>query len=95
MSKGKYSPRLPNRNKGYDFFDRNCFGNPPVPYNVDIDTYDEQIHFANYDPEGFDSYGYSAFDADGNFVGVGNGVDRLGYTEYNYMCMSDDYFNDL
>jgi len=39
--------------------------------------------FGNYNDEGFDWYGYSAFDLDGNYVG--NGIDRYGYTESDYL----------
>ena len=44
--------------------------------------------YGNYDPEGFDMYGYSAFDEDGNYVGSGSGVDRAGYTEDDYLMDS-------
>jgi hypothetical protein len=45
---------------------------------------------SDYDNEGFDSYGYSAFDVDGNFVGHGKGIDRYGYTELDYLTDSTD-----
>jgi hypothetical protein len=95
MSKGKYSPRCPNADKEWEFYDRNCYGDVPPPYDPATDTYDEKIHFATYDPEGYDSYGYSAFDRDRNFVGCGQGIDRLGYTEMEYLGMSDDEFEDV
>ncbi len=92
MGKGKYSPNLPTADKDWDYFDRNCYGQIPPAYDYNAGEYDEKLHFASYDPEGYDSYGYSAFDADGNYVGIGNGVDRNGYTEFEYMSMSDDEF---
>ena len=51
--------------------------------------------FTNYDDGGYDSYGYSAFDWEGNYVGIGGGVDRNGYTENEYLCMSDEQWDNL
>lgn len=93
MSKGKYSPTVWNDKKDRKF-DRNCFGNLPEEYTGDKSTYNEQTMFADYDDEGFDRYGYSCFDEDGVYVGLGSGVDRRGYTEFDYLCMSDDEFED-
>jgi len=50
---------------------------------------------ADYDSEGYDSYGYSGVDQDGNYVGCGNGIDRLGYTEMDYLSMSQDDWEDI
>lgn len=87
--RGKYSPVCP-KNKEFIY---NCYGKVPAPWSNEIAEsgvgYDEKTMFGNYDDEGYDSYGYSAFDADGNYV-FGGGVDRNGYTEYEYLCMSDD-----
>lgn len=83
MSTGKYSPYCPNNDKDWNYFNRNSYGEFPVEYAKD--TYDEKTMFADYDPDGFDSYGYSAFDHDGTYVGTGNGIDRLGYTEDDYL----------
>ena len=58
-------------------------------------TYDELTMFANYDDEGFDSYGYSAFDRFGTYSGIGGGVDRNGYTEYEYLFMTDEKWEDV
>jgi hypothetical protein len=95
MSRGKYSPNYP---KGKEFT-YNCYGQPPMAWTkaqaVIGVTYNEQTMFVNYDDEGFDSYGYSAFDRMGNYVGIGSGVDRNGYTEYEYLCMSDDEWEAL
>ena len=95
MSRGKYSPNLPQGKQ----FVYNCFGQPPAPWSkamADIGaTYNEQTMFANYDDEGYDSYGYSAFDSEDNYVGIGNGVDRNGYTEYEYLCMPDEQWEYL
>ena len=89
MSRGKYSPNLPY---GKEFI-YNCYGKVPAEWSMEIAegvVYDEKTMFDNYDDEGFDRYGYSAFDSDGNYVGIGSGVDRNGCTEMEYMCMSDD-----
>lgn len=91
MSRGKYSPNYV-RNKEYIY---NCYGELPAPYNLETDTYDEKIHFADYDDEGYDSYGYSAFDTDRNYVGIGQGIDRNGYTEDQYMSMTDDEWDNV
>jgi hypothetical protein len=85
MSKGKYSPNLPTAEKPFDFFNRNTRGAIPT------DPKEEAI----YDPDGYDNYGYSAFLADGSYVGWGRGVDRNGYTENDYLIMDDDEFNDI
>lgn len=92
MSQGKYSPICPYAEKNYDFcFD--AYGQKPAKYSGDPATYDERTMFPNFDDEGFDSYGYSCFDKDGNYLGIGCGVDRLGYTESDYLCMdADDYW---
>ena len=92
MSRGKYSPNCPYANKGFEFFDRNALGEIPPAYDHVAGEYEERLHFADYDPDGYDSYGYSAFDSDGDFVGMGSGIDRNGYTEMDYLCMDDDEF---
>jgi hypothetical protein len=95
MSRGKYSPNLPS---GKEFI-YNCYGKVPLPWSKLAESYglvyDEKVHFANYDDEGYDSYGYSAFDSDGNYMGIGDGVDRNGYTEHEYLCMTDDQWDNL
>lgn len=93
MSRGKYSVRAykhwPN-NYEYKY---NCDGKIPEPWTKEmIDAgmiFKSRVHFGNYDEEGYDSYGYSAYDAEGNYVGDGNGVDRAGYTEMDYLTLSD------
>jgi hypothetical protein len=92
MSKGKYSPNLPNLDEDFDFFVFNARGETPPPYDPKIDIYIEEIHFGDYDNEGFDRYGYSAYDSNGKFVGCGSGVDRNGYSEMDYILMDDDEF---
>lgn len=87
MSRGKYSPAWVNKDCIY-----NCYGKIPEPW---CENYNEKTMFANYDNEGFDRYGYSCFDSEGNYVGIGNGIDRLGYTEYEYLTMDDDTWNSL
>jgi hypothetical protein len=90
MSRGKYSPKCPNT--GIEVFTFNCYGQMPAPY--DHGTYDEKTMFDNYDSEGFDRYGYSCFNAEGQYVGIGQGVDRQGYTEMEYMVMDNDEWFD-
>jgi hypothetical protein len=94
MSQGKYSPAYPRKIKHHKF-DRNAYGEIPPPYKVGVDEYDEKIHFVNYDKWGYDTYGYSAWLADGTFVGVGEGVDRLGYTEMDYLSMNSDKYEAM
>jgi len=93
MSRGKYSPSCPHGNEKYQYV-FNCHGKPAVPFDGGDVVYDQTIHFPNYDSEGFDSYGYSCFNLDGQYVGIGYGIDRLGKTENDYLLMSDDEFAD-
>jgi hypothetical protein len=95
--KGKYSPTVYG-SKFEGPYDRNARGEMPAPWNAEVAAtgvvYDEETMFDNYDEQGFDSYGYSAYDAAGNYVGVGGyGVDRNGLTEFDYLVMSDDEFD--
>ncbi len=100
MSRGKYSPNLP---RGKEFI-YNCYGKAPVEWSKELiadaeaaydETYDEKTMLDNYDDEGYDRYGYSAFDSDGNYAGIGDGVDRNGYTEMEYLCMSSEEFENF
>lgn len=92
MSRGKYSPVYKDWPQDYKF-KYNCYGQEPARWDQEIyDSgveYDTKTMFGNYDEEGYDSYGYSAFDSDGNFVGHGQGVDRDGYTEMDYLTLQD------
>jgi hypothetical protein len=94
MSRGKYSPVWVKKECSF-----NCYGKVPAPWNSEVIAdgvqYDEKTMFGNYDHEGFDSYGYSCFDSDGKYVGIGNGVDRNGYTEMDYLSMDEDTFYNL
>jgi hypothetical protein len=97
MSKGKYSPFLTREmidKSDPDQFVYNALGAVAPDYTVG-DPYDVKVHFGNYDAEGFDTYGYSAWYEDGTYAGLGEGIDRGGYTEDQYMAMTDDEFNDL
>lgn len=95
MSQGKYSPKSVH-GKVYKY---NCFGKLPESWTNELAEqgvkYNEQTMFVDYDDEGFDRYGYSAFDKVGDYVGMGNGVDRAGYTEQEYLCMDEDEFQDI
>lgn len=91
MAQGKYSPVY--RGKGPWIY--NCYGQLPVSCEKkgpDF-VYDEKTMYANYDKNGFDSYGYSAFDAKGNYA-QGRGVDLAGNTEAAYAFMSPDAFEE-
>ena len=93
MSRGKYSVEAYKEwGDGYDF-KYNCYGQEPEPWTKEmIDAgmvFDAKTMFGNYDEEGYDSYGYSCFDADNNYVGSGDGIDRAGYTEYDYLTLQD------
>lgn len=95
MSKGKYSPTLTREMIEFGVYAFNCYGKIPEDWNEEVaktTKYDEKAHFGNYDKEGFDSYGYSAFDTEGNYVGIGAGIDRNGYTEFDYLVMTDEEF---
>ena len=96
MSKGKYSPTLTREmaNRSYEVFCYNAIGEIPIN-DWPTNHYETITHFGNYDSEGFDSYGYSAFDKDGAYLGIGLGVDRLGYTEDDYLGMSDEEFEEI
>lgn len=92
MSQGKYSPWC-YRNRQVVEYDKNAYGEDTI--DVDVFDYNELLMFANYDSQGFDTYGYSAFDIDGNYVGIGSGIDRYGRTEYEYLCMDADEYDDM
>lgn len=97
MSKGKYSPTLTRQTIGVSEYNFNCYGKVPATWDEEVaktNEYDEKVHFGNYDQFGFDRYGYSAFDKDGNYIGIGSGVDRNGYTEIDYLLMSDEEFDE-
>lgn len=92
MSRGKYSPVCKDWPQNYEF-KYNCYGQEPEHWNQEVyDSgleYNTKTMFGDYDEEGYDSYGYSAFDSDGNFVGHGEGIDRDGYTEDDYLTLQD------
>lgn len=97
MSKAKYSPSLTREMiaaHNETTFIYNCKGEI-APTDWADGEYNDIIHFGNYDSEGFDTYGYSAWLKNGKFAGHGNGADRWGYTEDDYDNMDDDEFNDL
>lgn len=92
MGKGKYSPTAYSTK--YTDYVFNAKGQPPVGYDTS-DKYDPETMSDHYDCEGYDSYGYSAYDRDGKFVGSCYGVDRNGLTENDYLSMSDEEYNNL
>ena len=90
MSQGKYSPSLTRehiRRSYNETYIYNADGKIPEILSPNDPSYDERVHFANYDSEGYDRYGYSAFLDDGTFVGMCDGIDRFGYTELDYLEM--------
>ena len=98
MSQGKYSPSLTREmcNRPYDAYCYNADKQIPPPFTPGSGEYETRIHFDNYDEEGYDDYGYSAFDANGNYVGIRtDGVDRWGYSEWDYLAMDDDEFENI
>lgn len=92
MSRGKYSPWCYG-NKSPSEHIYNAYGEVPVERNKD--SYDHTTMYDGYDSEGFDCYGYSGFDIDGNAVDIGQGIDRYGYTENEYLSMTDEQFQQV
>ena len=98
MSKGKYSPSLTRAHcdRPYSEYCYNADKQLPPEWTREMRDagmkFDDRLYMGYYDDEGYDSYGYSAFDKDGNYVGRPDGIDRWGYTEADYLCMSDDDF---
>ena len=90
MSIGKYSPNRPNTAWPRSDFIYNCYGDIPPEWDKTKGPLDEKIHISGFDSNGFDCYGYSSFDEDGNYVGLGEGVDRNGYTELDYLRKSNE-----
>ena len=101
MSNGKYSPALTPKDAARHFTDYcyNADRQIPPAWTSEMrergEVYDARVHYGNYDENGYDCYGYSAFDSGGNYIGIGEGIDRWGYTEMDYACMSDQEFNNL
>jgi len=88
---GKYSPNIPKSSKTMshnDFIFTAKYIEPEMMWLAK----GEESTFKNYDAEGFDSYGYSAYDKEGNYMGIGAGIDRNGFTEDDYMYMDEDEF---
>lgn len=90
---GKYSPLCPHANEGYEF-KYNAYGQIPTEWDNKMEL-DVHTMMYGFDSEGFDRYGYSCFDKEGNRTGLGEGVDRLGNTELDYWVMDEDKFLDL
>jgi hypothetical protein len=95
MSRGKYS--LAYKDWGDDYeYKYNCYGRLPEPWTDEMResgvTFNRETMMDGYDEEGYDYYGYSAFDRDGQYVGNlsgGSGVDRAGWTEFQYLTLED------
>tara|TARA_R110000782_G_scaffold159856_2_gene251937 strand:+ start:1223 stop:1516 length:294 start_codon:yes stop_codon:yes gene_type:complete len=97
MSRGKYSLAYKYWPEGYEH-SFNCYGEEPAPWAGSVNepnrTFDEKTMFGNYDEEGYDYYGYSAFDENGEYISSGNGIDRAGFTEMDYLMNVDGGYND-
>ena len=91
MARGKYSERAYKHWPENYKYKYNCYGEIPEEWHGPDSgkEYNEKTMFGDYDEEGYDSYGYSAFDIYGNYVGDGRGVDRAGWTEDDYLCERD------
>lgn len=95
MSQGKYSPNLPTAHYPDDMFIYNADKQIPMEWDPKtMGEYSERSMFGHYDEDGFDRYGYSAFDSNGTYVGIGRGVDRNGVTEMEYLSMSPEEFEN-
>jgi len=94
MSRGKCSIEgFKKWPEGYEFR-FNCYGDEPVEWTREMaaagdPSYNAKTMFGCFDEEGYDYYGYSCFDENGEFVGNGKGIDRAGYTEDDYMNNRD------
>ena len=87
MSRGKYSLAYEDKPDGF-----NARGQTPVPfcpYQNKLSNEHYVLSCSHFDEEGYDRYGYSCYDNEGNFVGDGNGVDRAGWTEMDYLTLQD------
>lgn len=93
--RGKYSPAMTREmlKRGPEAYVYNANGEVAPEYDRS-QQYDERVHNGSYDINGFDSYGYSAFNEHGEYVGEGNGIDMVGYTEMDYMNMTDQEFEN-
>lgn len=85
MSRGKYSLVWVDKPMGW-----NAKGEVPVLYDRNC-TDEEHYVLASdhFDEDGYDRYGYSCYDKNGEFVGDGEGVDRAGWTEMDYLTLQD------
>lgn len=92
MSRGKYSLAYKHWPDDYEYKYTRDKKLPELWTKEMIDagaTFDPAIHCDGYDEEGYDRYGYSAYDEDGEFVGDGDGIDRAGWTEMDYLTLKD------
>lgn len=93
MSRGKYSVlAYVVRYDGYEF-KYNCYGAQPAPWTQEMKdagmVWNIRTMYGNYDEDGYDRYGYSCFNNEGWYVGDGKGVDRAGWTEFDYLTLAD------
>ena len=88
MSRGKYSVRAYKAHPSDYSWEFNCFGETPAPWKGG-DEYNQMTMADGFDDEGYDSYGYSCFDTSGFYIGDGEGVDRAGWSEQDYLFEYD------
>lgn len=85
MSRGKYSVLA--------YVDKGDYSYSPKGVKPEAfaggEEYDPERHQDGFDDEGYDWYGYSCYDREGKWVGEGNGVDRKGWTEMDYLTLQD------
>lgn len=87
MSRGKYSLEYKHWPDDYEY-NYNARGEVPEVWKPKPE-YCQETMGGGYDEEGFDSYGYSAYSKDGVYVGAGDGIDRAGWTEMDYLTLKD------
>lgn len=85
MIRGTYSENAYSYRADHTY---NSYGlKPAIPKVYTDDGYTEQTDWLVFDENGCDEYGYTAYSANGEYVGFGNGVDLVG-------MLKDDYLGD-
>ena len=86
MSRGKYSVRAYEDHSDLSF---NAKGEKPEVIDCSSTEFIPELHSSGFDKDGCDSYGYTCYDKAGVYVGDGQGVDRAGWTESDYLHLRD------
>mgnify|MGYP003125919602 CR=1 FL=1 len=87
MGRGKYSLVYKYTEKGF-----NSKGMKPEIYDPQKSKVNPEHYVLSsdhFDSDGYDHYGYSCYDRQGKFVGDGEGIDRAGWTEMDYLTLQD------